>query len=365
MIIIFSAFLIRILLATYSVEVAYLPGAGIDALNFHFKALSYSANYGQEEAMLHSKWAYSVFLGSLYHFFNTTSHLFSTYLSCIVWLLSAFIFREIMLKLNFENIKLPILLYAFAFPTSIIYNTATLREVYILLFFNLLALFIINIHETKNIKKKIFIILLFFATLWFAIKFHRGNVPVFLAFFGLMIPFFLITKFHVNKFFIFILCMSAIFYLDYYGYMEHFFNRILSYQSGHFHDGSNTIVRTMYYTFDDVRGTTYSIPSFFFYILRNLFNYLFQPTPFNAANLLDIVALFESILRLTLIIFILKKFFLQFNNKNIFNIFLIMLVVYETVYAQGTVNYGTATRHHVPVMGLLILISFFPFKKIR
>ena len=32
----------------------------------------------------------------------------------------------------------------------------------------------------------------------------------------------------------------------------------------------------------------------------------------------------------------------------------------ELIYAQATVNWGTASRHHVPSIGLLILSAYFP-----
>ena len=35
----------------------------------------------------------------------------------------------------------------------------------------------------------------------------------------------------------------------------------------------------------------------------------------------------------------------------------------ESIYAQATVNYGTASRHHITSLGYLILLVFFPIKK--
>ena len=34
----------------------------------------------------------------------------------------------------------------------------------------------------------------------------------------------------------------------------------------------------------------------------------------------------------------------------------------EGIYAQATVNWGSASRHHVPAMGLIILLLFFQKK---
>ena len=62
-----------------------------------------------------------------------------------------------------KKINLAILVYTFLIPTSIIYTAITLREVYMLLFFNLFALSLVNIYYKSDIKKILFdsIIILF------------------------------------------------------------------------------------------------------------------------------------------------------------------------------------------------------------
>ena len=37
-----------------------------------------------------------------------------------------------------------------------------------------------------------------------------------------------------------------------------------------------------------------------------------------------------------------------------------MYLLSEFVYAQATVNWGTASRHHLPALGYLVLLLFFP-----
>ena len=37
----------------------------------------------------------------------------------------------------------------------------------------------------------------------------------------------------------------------------------------------------------------------------------------------------------------------------------------EFVYAQATVNWGTASRHHLPVLGIFVLTSFLKTNKSR
>ena len=40
-----------------------------------------------------------------------------------------------------------------------------------------------------------------------------------------------------------------------------------------------------------------------------------------------------------------------------------MHLLSEAVYAQASVNWGTASRHHIPALGYLILLIFFPKMK--
>ena len=40
----------------------------------------------------------------------------------------------------------------------------------------------------------------------------------------------------------------------------------------------------------------------------------------------------------------------------------ILLILSEIPYSQATVNWGTASRHHVQIIGLLIILLFYPNK---
>jgi len=61
----------------------------------------------------------------------------------------------------------------------------------------------------------------------------------------------------------------------------------------------------------------------------------------------------------------LSKFFLKFEKNSLFTILVLIIFVMEVIYAQATVNWGTASRHHVPTVGILILLYFFPLKKTK
>ena len=72
----------------------------------------------------------------------------------------------------------------------------------------------------------------------------------------------------------------------------------------------------------------------------------------------DILLFYDNVLRAVLILICLKKITHIKYHKNIFQIFFLIFLLMEFIYAQATVNWGTASRHHMPVLGILILISF-------
>ena len=109
----------------------------------------------------------------------------------------------------------------------------------------------------------------------------------------------------------------------------------------------------------------YGLITLFIHTFKNFFYYFVEPTIYRIENFKDVILFCENTLRLILFYFIIKKSLLKFNNKILFIIFLTMTILMETIYAQGTVNYGTASRHHVPIMGIFILLAFFPLRKLR
>jgi hypothetical protein len=106
-----------------------------------------------------------------------------------------------------------------------------------------------------------------------------------------------------------------------------------------------------------------SLPSF-------LFQYLFEPMPWKLSSIVDVVVLLENMLRFWLIWNALKYLVGSYlnqpmfvarnylgNKRFIFFIFLSYLVM-EILWSLGTSNWGTASRHHVPSLGLLLVVGF-------
>ena len=68
---------------------------------------------------------------------------------------------------------------------------------------------------------------------------------------------------------------------------------------------------------------------------------------------------------MSLILICLSKFFKKIPKKEIFYIFFLLFITMELVYSQATVNWGTASRHHLPVLGILMILSCYSSKEFK
>ena len=150
--------------------------------------------------------------------------------------------------------------------------------------------------------------------------------------------------------------------LHIYEFLELFFFQIVNYQSGHF--SNNWMFRADYYTKTELVNLDYSLINFFFHIFKNIFNYFFQPTILKITSLQDLILFFENLLRIIFIIIIVLKTFNNSKKDLIYYFCLFMFFMMEFVYSQATINWGGASRHHVPVIGLMLILLYYP-KKVK
>ena len=110
-------------------------------------------------------------------------------------------------------------------------------------------------------------------------------------------------------------------------------------------------------------GLILSLPYF-------LFQYLFEPMPWNISSIVDFVPLLENILRFWLIwnalkylvgTYLNKPMFVAhnaFGNRRFYLFIFLSYLLIESLWSLGTSNWGTASRHHVPSLGLLLVAGF-------
>ena len=93
--------------------------------------------------------------------------------------------------------------------------------------------------------------------------------------------------------------------------------------------------------------------------LQGMIYYMFKPFIWEVKSLSLLVLSLEGILRFTLIVFSIISIFKAENNK--FRIFyILMLIIYffiETIWALGTSNSGTASRHHIIAQWIVIMLG--------
>ena len=363
--IIFLGFIFRLLVTVYIVLFESVGTLTYDSFRFHEEAIEFNSYLIEKENYSELTYTYknyfSVLIGFLYNIFHYQNFLISNLLSSFVWFFSAVIFFKILKKINYDKklINFLIFLYAFIFPTSIVYTSLLLTEVYILFLFNLLVLCIINFNLEKKYIIKNSIFLMFTILLIYLI--HRANILFLILLFLSLSYLFFIQKFNLNKIQTFSTLVISIFFLQYFGLFEKFFLEIKEYLSGHFYETSYE--RANYFTIGDIKSLHYSFANFFILVLKNILNYLFQPLIYKVSSFKDLILVSENIFRAILIFIIFKKITLNFENKKIFVILSLIYFIMEFIYAQATVNWGTASRHHVPTLGTLILAAYFPIKK--
>lgn len=92
-----------------------------------------------------------------------------------------------------------------------------------------------------------------------------------------------------------------------------------------------------------------------------LLQYLFEPLPGRSFASIDLVLLAENGLRLLLIGLGIRGLLLERGVHARIMIFLLLSIyfVMEMVWSVGTINWGTAARHHVPSMGALVLAALY------
>ena len=90
-----------------------------------------------------------------------------------------------------------------------------------------------------------------------------------------------------------------------------------------------------------------------------VFSYLFEPMPWRHLIAIDIVVLFENLLRAWLIWRVwagFRKLPTEWKGPLVF-IFINYLTL-EILWSIGTINWGTAMRHHLSSFGLLVVSAF-------
>ena len=86
--------------------------------------------------------------------------------------------------------------------------------------------------------------------------------------------------------------------------------------------------------------------------------YMFAPFPWQVENVKDICALLESMLRFVLLFFAVSSW--RGSSGDVRSYYSFLLIIYlglELLWALGTINWGTAIRHHVLGHSVIVLLG--------
>lgn len=347
--ILLSGLVVRVGVAVWNAHFGPSFGAELDALQFHEFAVDASAGLDDERAFS-TGWIYPSLLGLIYRL--TIPSLFvGGLLSCFAWLLSGIALIKIcrVVAINESATVIVMGLYAFL-PSSFLTTAVTLREAYQMLFVNLALLS--GLHLLRRFRARY--VLLFISSAYAAAWLHAA-----LAAFGLMAAIiFLVAKMIHQRLRVGVLFVAI-------GSVIVAFTSVVM-VSGYDPSFSLSELVTLFRagTPDDAR-TNYPAPMVFnsnWDLITNLplilLQYLFEPMPWRISGLADVYLFVENIGRLVLIVVAVRQTVLARPYRADLLALTGCYFAIEAIWAVGTVNWGTASRHHLPILGCLLVIGF-------
>jgi hypothetical protein len=352
--IIWLGLMLRVIVAFLNAYHGPTVGAAGDAAGFHDIAVEFSQTLRPNQVHLGLVYAWG--LGVLYYLTYPSLFLGGIF-SAIAWLASANVLLHIMRLLEFRGPQRVLVMCVYAiYPSSILLTGVTLREAYQLLSINLAVYAALNIYLHARMRHWMLLIasvlvggllqpgILVFggfivaATAALLVKKRRriGETQVVLAvaFAALMIG------------------LGAFLFWRLYDYRLEagLATAIESYQRG----ALSIPARTHYKTDVDVGGTG----GFAAFVFTGMFQYLFEPMPWRPLLLVDVAPVFENLVRAVLLGCALFALLVMRSRRRtpvalIFGCWLAL----ELLFSVGTVNWGTAARHHVLSTGLLAVCA--------
>ena len=365
-------FFLRLGIAFFNGFVGPTFGSSDDALGFHLLAADFSQNLVIDVFVITHIYLYIL---GIFYFITTDSLFLGSALSALGWLASAFILIRIMRILSFKmSDQWRVMLIYVLIPTSLMYTSVTLREPFQLLFINLAFYAALKIYFHRSNAHWL---VLFLAVV------GMGSLHGALLAFGIFIiagTLFLSTSRNRKgiSFTKFILVTPIVILCLFYGFelfmsLTSYGDRLddgLSaavqvYQEGTLSDAydARANYRTEVIDANGLGGFILSLPYF-------LFQYLFEPMPWKISSIIDVIALLENMLRFWLIwnalkylvgTYLNKPMFVAhnaFGNRRFYLFIFLSYLLIESLWSLGTSNWGTASRHHVPSLGLLLVVGF-------
>jgi len=347
--------LLRHAVTLYNTYVSTVVGAGMDAVTMHKIGVAMAASewdYGLGSGLI----VYAHSLGFLYRAFGA-SFFFGDELSVLAFTLSCVVLVKLVDLLDMRPFRVGIILIFGLLPSAVIFMSVTLRESWQALFFLLSVYWAIRLRKRPSVLIGSFLLMSAFClsllhnylsryvicfiliSIYWGILGRKKGVRwarhVRFLFAGLLVACLIILAQKME------LLMTV--------------EQILELSKG-FRYGAVTFAnaRTFYGEMLDTSsmfGFVTTIPIVFV-------QYMFTPFPWQVENVKDIYALLESMLRFVLLFFAVYSWRRSSGEVRSYYSFLFIVVLgLELMWALGTVNWGTAMRHHVPGYSVIVLLG--------
>jgi hypothetical protein len=356
--VIYIGFLARLMIAVWNGFFGPSPAADMDAQGLFGMAIDISQLL-QFEAFDMGYVPYINILGAIFHY-TIPSLFLGSVISCFAWLWAAHVFLKILdlmgatSRAKFQAA----VIYSF-YPASVFLTSVTLREPFQLLFLTLSVYSMLKIYKTGNPFR--FINLATYVFLMGVL--HGVYLITGIAILGMSLILYAVKNNYkipyAKIFFYSALLVAPLIYLVTwtftfsYDFSDGIVKAAISYQEGALNDGVDG--RTNYKTSTDFSG----ISGLLSFILFGFVQYMFKPFLWNVSTLTDIVVMFEGILRFYLLWKVYKNFKNRSFDGDLSWIFILLIyLLNEFIWSLGTINWGTAMRHHVPVFFCLLTVAF-------
>jgi len=326
-------------------------GAEADAAEFHLRAVELLEHLEPVEFTI--GWIYTQFLATVYGI--TGESLFvGSLLSCIAWLASGWMLLRTARELGLAPRETVLAAFFFALlPTSLLHTAVTLREAYQLMFVNLACWGGVRVLVRGRASGWLLLLagclgmgvlhgaLSAFAAVLVALvvllrrprrtEAARRNGPL---------P---IVATAVLLLVLFAWAFDALFP----AVQTELLESLIHSQQGYIGADARAQYRTEF-AIEGVAGILTFVPV-------ALVQYLFEPFPWRGLSVVDLGLVAENALRLWLIVCIVRGIRqVPAAAKPAVLLLVLAYAALEAIWAPGTVNWGTAARHHIPSLGILL-----------
>jgi hypothetical protein len=343
----------------------YFSGLTSDAADMHAAAM---ARLGQWEGSLHFGGGFYVQLLSTLYDVLWPSSFFGQQLSILAYALSCLVFVRLMTTLGIER-RQWVLLAIYALPLSMLrFTSTTIREAYQILFFMLAVLWALRF--MREARPTAFLLAGLSALA--AGIFHDALMINAIFLVGLLIVWpgapgdssASAARRIMQKRLVVIVPLVLL--VGWAGYamvsrtgggvalQALTSNRALEFAARYREGGLGIEARTTY----QVRLNTSSLPAFVVSLGPVFVYYMFSPFPWQIRMPEDVYGAAESLLRLALLVFAVKAWRqARGPHRRVIGFLFACYLSLAFLWALGTVNYGTAIRHHLTTTWILILLG--------